>query len=42
VWAAGGRPIVVFGFTVRAGKVVEIDLAADAERLRWLKIETLP
>jgi ketosteroid isomerase-like protein len=42
VWAAGGRPIVVFGFAVRNGKVVEIELAADTERLSRLKIEILP
>ena len=42
VWASGGRPIVVFGFTVRNGKVVEIELAADAERLSRLQIEILP
>jgi RNA polymerase sigma-70 factor (ECF subfamily) len=42
VWAAGGRPIVVFGFTVRNGKVVEIELAADTERLSRLTIEVLP
>ena len=41
VWAANGRPVVVFGFTVRDGKVVEIELAADAERLRQLNIEIL-
>jgi RNA polymerase sigma-70 factor (ECF subfamily) len=42
VWAPGGRPAVVFGFTVRNGKVVEIELAADSERLSRLKIEILP
>jgi RNA polymerase sigma-70 factor (ECF subfamily) len=41
VWAANGRPVVVFGFTVRDGKVAEIELAADAERLRQLNIEIL-
>lgn len=41
VWAAGGRPIVVFGFTTRNGKVVEIELVADPKRLSQLKIETL-
>jgi RNA polymerase sigma-70 factor (ECF subfamily) len=41
VWAAGGRPVVVFGFTIRNGKVVEIELVADSERLSRLKIETL-
>ena len=42
VWARGGTPRVVFGFTIRNGKVVEIELAADAERLRRLQIELLP
>jgi RNA polymerase sigma-70 factor (ECF subfamily) len=42
VWAAGGRPIVVFGFTIRDGKIIEIELVADSERLSRLKIETLP
>lgn len=42
VWATGGTPRVVFGFTIRNGKVVEIELAADAERLSRLKIEILP
>jgi RNA polymerase sigma factor (sigma-70 family) len=41
VWAAGGRPIVVFVFTVHNGKVVEIELVAEAERLRRLQIEIL-
>ena len=42
VWFANGRPVVVFGFTVRNGKVVEIELAADSGRLSRLKIEALP
>jgi RNA polymerase sigma-70 factor (ECF subfamily) len=42
VWAPGGIPRVVFGFTVRNGKLVEIELAADADRLSGLKIEILP
>lgn len=42
VWAPGGTPRVVFGFTIRTGKVVEIALVADTERLSWLKIEILP
>jgi RNA polymerase sigma-70 factor, ECF subfamily len=41
-WAPGGKPRVVFGFTIRNGKVVEIELAADTERLSGLKIEMLP
>jgi RNA polymerase sigma-70 factor (ECF subfamily) len=42
VWAPGGTPRIVFGFTIRNGKVVEIELAADTERLSQLKIEILP
>ena len=42
VWAPKGTPRVVFGFTIRNGKVVEIELAADAERLSRLEIEMLP
>ena len=42
VWATKGTPRVVFGFTIRNGKVVEIALAADAERLGQLQIEMLP
>jgi RNA polymerase sigma-70 factor (ECF subfamily) len=42
VWFANGRPVVVFGFTIRNGRITEIELAADAERLSRLKIETLP
>jgi RNA polymerase sigma-70 factor, ECF subfamily len=42
VWAAHGKPVVVFGFKVRNGKVVEIELAADTERLSRLNIQILP
>jgi RNA polymerase sigma-70 factor (ECF subfamily) len=42
VWAAGGRPVVVFGFTIRDGRVAEIELVADSERLSRLQIENLP
>jgi RNA polymerase sigma factor (sigma-70 family) len=42
VWAANGRPVVAFGFTTRNGKVVEIELVAEAERLSRLQIEILP
>lgn len=42
VWATGGTPRVVFAFTIRNGKVVEIELAADIELLSRLKIEILP
>lgn len=42
VWAPGGIPRVAFGFTVRNGKVAEIELTADTERLSRLRIEILP
>lgn len=41
VWAPGGRPRVVFGFTVRRGKIVAIDIVADPERLRRLDLAIL-
>jgi RNA polymerase sigma-70 factor (ECF subfamily) len=41
VWAPGGRPRVVFGFTITRGKIVEIDLVADPERLRQLDLAVL-
>ena len=41
VWAPGGRPRVVFGFTTARGKIVEIDLLADPERLRRLDLTVL-
>ncbi len=42
VWAPSGTPRVVFGFAIRNGKVVEIELVADTERLSRLRIEILP
>ena len=41
VWAAGGRPRVVFAFTIARGKIVAIDLLADPERLRQLDLTVL-
>jgi RNA polymerase sigma-70 factor (ECF subfamily) len=41
VWAPGGQPRVVFGFTIANGKIVAIDLLADPERLRQLDLEIL-
>lgn len=41
VWMAGEQPRVVFGFTILAGKVVEIELVADPERLRHLDLVIL-
>jgi RNA polymerase sigma factor (sigma-70 family) len=42
VWAPGGTARVVFGFTIRDGRVAVIELAADPERIGRLKIEILP
>jgi RNA polymerase sigma-70 factor (ECF subfamily) len=36
-----GQPFTVAAFTVRAGKIVEIDILADAERLRRLDLSVL-
>jgi RNA polymerase sigma-70 factor (ECF subfamily) len=41
VWAPGGRPRVVFSFTISHGKIVEIDILADAARLRQLDLVVL-
>jgi RNA polymerase sigma factor (sigma-70 family) len=41
VWAPGGRPRVVFGFTITDGKIVAIDILADPERLRELDLTVL-
>ncbi len=41
VWAPGGRPRVVFGFTITRGKIVGIGLVADPERLRQLDLAVL-
>jgi RNA polymerase sigma-70 factor (ECF subfamily) len=38
VWASGGRPQMVFGFTIAGGKIVEIDMVADPERLRRMDV----
>jgi len=40
-WAQGGRPRVVFGFTIAGGKIVAIDLIADPARLGELDVEIL-
>jgi RNA polymerase sigma-70 factor (ECF subfamily) len=39
VWSVGGRPRVVFGFTVRGGRVVSIELLGDPETLDVLDLE---
>jgi RNA polymerase sigma factor (sigma-70 family) len=41
VAAPGGRPVSVLGFTVRGGKIVEIDILADPARLRQLDLAVL-
>ncbi len=41
VWAAGGRPRVVFGFTIEGGKITRIELLADPERLDRMQMELL-
>jgi RNA polymerase sigma factor (sigma-70 family) len=41
VWAPGGRPRVVIGFTIAGGRIVGIDLLADPERLRRLDLAVL-
>ena len=33
VWAPGGRPRVVFGFTITDGKIVAIELFANPDRI---------
>jgi RNA polymerase sigma factor (sigma-70 family) len=41
VAAPGGRPVSVLGFTVTRGKIVEIDILADPERLSRLDLAEL-
>ena len=41
VWAQGGRPRVVFAFTITRGKIVRIDLVADPERLHQIDLTIL-
>ena len=42
VWAAGGRPRVVFNFTLSSGKITAIDLVGDPGTLDQLDLVTLP
>jgi RNA polymerase sigma factor (sigma-70 family) len=41
VWAPGGRPRAVFRFTVSDGKIAEIDVIVDPERVRGLEVVLL-
>jgi len=38
VWAPGGRPRLVFGFTIAHRKIVEIDLIADPDQISRLEL----
>lgn len=38
VWAPEGQPRAAFRFTIHNGKIVEIDLTADPERIRKVKV----
>ena len=42
VWASGGRPRVVFSFTLTGGKITAIDLLGDPDVLGQLDVVTLP
>jgi len=42
VWAAGGRPRVVFNFTLSSGKITAIDLVGDPGTLEQLDLVTVP
>ena len=42
VWAVGGRPRVVFSFTLAGGKITAIDLLGDPGTLSQLDLVTLP
>jgi RNA polymerase sigma factor (sigma-70 family) len=41
VWAPGGRPRVVFSFTITRGKIVAINMLADPELFRQLRLSIL-
>ena len=41
VWSSRGEPRVVFGFTIEEGKIVQIELLADPERLGRLDLAML-
>lgn len=38
MWAPGGKPRVVFDFTIEGGKIVAVDLVADPARLDQLEL----
>jgi hypothetical protein len=41
VLSVRGRPLAVAGFTIARGRIVEIDVFADPERLRRLDLAML-
>jgi hypothetical protein len=41
VWAPNGQLRVVFGFTIKSGKITEIEILADPERLGQLDLVIL-
>jgi RNA polymerase sigma factor (sigma-70 family) len=41
LWAQGGQPRIVFGFTIARGKILAIDLLADPDRLQELVLQVL-
>jgi RNA polymerase sigma-70 factor (ECF subfamily) len=41
VWASGGKPRVIFGFAVEDGRIVAIDLLADADHLGRMDVRIL-
>jgi hypothetical protein len=41
LWALGGRPRIVFNFSIARGKTVEIEMVADTERVRQLDLVIL-
>ena len=42
VWAPGGRPRIVFAFTIEGGRIAAVDLIADPERLDRLELKLIP
>lgn len=42
VWAPGGRPRVVFDFTIEDGRITAIDMLAEPERLEGMELQLLP
>jgi hypothetical protein len=42
VWAPGGKPRIVFDFSIRDGVIVRIELLAEADVLDHLDWQALP